>query len=47
MKRLKAKYPQVNFQTVEYDYDSSDALRESRIMLGLATLSGVKMSCPL
>lgn len=40
MKRLKAKYPQVNFQTVEYDYDSSDALRESRIMLGLATLPG-------
>lgn len=36
LKRLKAKYPQVNFQTVEYDYDSSDALRESRIMLGLA-----------
>lgn len=38
LKRLKAKYPQVNFQTVEYDYDSSDALRESRIMLGLARL---------
>lgn len=38
LKRLKAKYPQVNFQTVEYDYDSSDALRESRIMLGLAQL---------
>ncbi|MCH5339743.1 MAG: 2-hydroxyacyl-CoA dehydratase [Acetatifactor sp.] len=38
LKRLKAKYPQVNFQTVEYDYDSSDALRESRIMLGLAQI---------
>lgn len=38
LKRLKARYPQVNFQTVEYDYDSSDALRESRILLGLAKL---------
>ena len=38
LKRLKARYPKVNFQTVEYDYDSSDALRESRIMLGLAKL---------
>ena len=38
LKRLKARYPHVNFQTVEYDYDSSDALRESRIMLGLAKL---------
>lgn len=36
LKRLKARYPHVNFQTVEYDYDSSDALRESRILLGLA-----------
>ena len=36
LKQLKAKYPYVNFQTVEYDYDSSDALRESRILLGLA-----------
>lgn len=36
LKQLKARYPHVNFQTVEYDYDSSDALRESRIMLGLA-----------
>lgn len=36
LKQLKSRYPHVNFQTVEYDYDSSDALRESRIMLGLA-----------
>ena len=36
IKQLKAKYPHVNFQTVEYDYDSSDTLRESRILLGLS-----------
>ena len=40
LKQLKARYPQVNFQTVEYDYDSSDALRQSRIMLGLAEFPG-------
>lgn len=39
LKQLKARYPHVNFQTVEYDYDSSDALRESRILLGLADFS--------
>lgn len=39
LKRLKERYPHVNFQTVEYDYDSSDALRESRILLGLADFS--------
>lgn len=35
LKNLLQRYPDVNFQTVEYDYDSSDALRESRILLGL------------
>lgn len=36
LQQLKAGYPHVNFQTVEYDYDSSDALRQNRILLGLA-----------
>lgn len=36
LKNLKKRYPQVNIQTIEYDYDSSDALRESRILLGLS-----------
>ena len=31
VKKLKMKYPDVNIQTIEYDYDSSDTLRESRI----------------
>lgn len=35
VRKLKALYPEVNIQTIEYDYDSSDALRESRILLGL------------
>jgi len=38
VKKLKALYPDVNIQTIEYDYDSSDALRESRILLGLSDL---------
>ena len=33
MNRLKAKYLQVNFHMLNYDYDPSDALRESRIHL--------------
>lgn len=36
MKKLHELYPNVNIQTVEYDYDSSDALRESRILLGIS-----------
>lgn len=36
VKKLRELYPDVNFQTIEYDYDSSDALRESRILLGLS-----------
>lgn len=35
MKKLHERYPKVNIQTVEYDYDSSQALRESRILLGI------------
>lgn len=35
MKKLHERYPHVNIQTVEYDYDSAHALRESRILLGI------------
>lgn len=35
LKNLKARYKNINIQTIEYDYDQSDALRESRILLGL------------
>ncbi len=35
MKKLHARYPHVNIQTVEYDYDSARTLRESRILLGI------------
>lgn len=43
IKCLKARYPHVNFQTVEYDYDSSDTLRESRILLGLSEFPEIVM----
>lgn len=36
MKKLKQLYPDVNIQTIEYDYDSSDTLRKSRILLGIS-----------
>lgn len=36
VKRLHERYPNVNIQTVEYDYDSARTLRESRIMLGIS-----------
>ena len=32
---LRRRYPGVSIQSVEYDYDSSDTLRESRILLAL------------
>lgn len=35
IKKLKLLYPDVNIQTIEYDYDSSDTLRKSRILLGI------------
>ena len=35
MKKLHERYPDVNIQTVEYDYDSARTLRESRILLGI------------
>ncbi len=43
VKKLKEMYPNVNIQTIEYDYDSSNALRESRILLGLSNFSS---DCP-
>ena len=36
LKKLHERYPNVNIQTVEYDYDSANTLRESRIMLGIS-----------
>lgn len=35
MRELHNLYPSVNIQTIEYDYDTSKTLRESRLMLGL------------
>ena len=40
VKKLKSLYPDVNIQTIEYDYDSSDTLREGRILLGIGDLCG-------
>lgn len=42
LKNLHEKYPNVNIQTIEYDYDSSKTLRESRIMLGISNVLRVK-----
>lgn len=36
VKKLHERYPNVNIQTVEYDYDTSRTLRESRILLGIS-----------
>ncbi len=36
MKNLKERYPRASIHTVEYDYDQSGALRESRVLLGLS-----------
>lgn len=38
LKKLHALYPNINIQTIEYDYDSSKSLRESRILLGLSDI---------
>ncbi len=35
LRSLKDRYKNINIQTVEYDYDQSPTLRESRILLGL------------
>lgn len=35
LQKLHGRYPDVSIQTVEYDYDQSKALRESRILLAL------------
>ncbi len=35
MKRIRMLYPQVRIQAIEYDYDQSKAMRESRIQLAL------------
>lgn len=33
--KLHEKYPKVSIQTMEYDYDQSETLRESRILMAL------------
>ncbi len=38
MKKLHKAYPQANIQTIEYDYDTSQTLRESRLMLALSDI---------
>lgn len=38
MKKLHKAYPSVNIQTIEYDYDTSETLRESRLMLALSDI---------
>lgn len=35
LKNLRKHYPGVSIQTIEYDYDSSDTLLESRVLMGL------------
>lgn len=35
LQKLHQRYPDVSIQTIEYDYDQSKTLRESRIMLAL------------
>jgi len=35
LRKLHQRYPDVNIQTIEYDYDQSKTLRESRILLAL------------
>ena len=34
LQRLHARFPDVSIQTIEYDYDQSKTLRESRILFG-------------
>lgn len=38
IKNLRERYRNINIQTIEYDYDSSKTLRESRILLGLSNI---------
>lgn len=40
LRKLKERYRDVSIQTIEYDYDSSDTLRESRILMALQTNGG-------
>lgn len=38
LKKLHNAYPQANIQTIEYDYDTTKTLRESRILLGIGDI---------
>lgn len=46
LQRLHQRYPDVNIQTIEYDYDQSKALRESRILLALQEGRKENLSVP-
>lgn len=39
LKKFHTLYPNINIQTIEYDYDSSKSLRESRVLLGLSDIA--------
>ena len=36
LKKLRQMYPGANINTIEYDYEQSETLRESRIVLALS-----------
>ena len=36
LQSLHARFPEVSIQTIEYDYDQSKTLRESRILLAIS-----------
>ena len=36
LKKLRQMYPKANINTIEYDYEQSETLRESRILLALS-----------
>ncbi len=38
MKKLHNAYPQANIQTIEYDYDTTKTLRESRVLLAIGDI---------
>ena len=40
LQRLHARFPDVGIQAIEYDYDQSKTLRESRILLAISQMSG-------
>lgn len=37
IKKIRSLYPHISIQSIEYDYDQSDALRESRILMAIGS----------